>query len=151
MDSTTMIDLRDAPADVTSFYGIAIYAPDEETRDAEIARLIAQQSPDVKMPCGTVVSVGEIPNEWGERPCPCGNPIHTLWKAEKDTTLDRRRNTPTPAKPEYVEAVIDDVMECYVKGFDLKGRELAELRPFEYWYDPVKGKVMFRLWVKSEE
>jgi hypothetical protein len=53
-----------------------------------------------------------------------------------------------PTEIKYEERPVGDVMDYYVRGFDLKkGEEIAK---YEANYDPNTGKVIFKLYITKK-
>jgi hypothetical protein len=49
-------------------------------------------------------------------------------------------------KIEWRVMIIDEVMEYFVKGFQIEGK----LLDYEKYYDPATGKVAFKLYVEEK-
>lgn len=51
-----------------------------------------------------------------------------------------------PLEIQYVERNIKDVLNYYAEGF---GDDRGKVKNYEHFVDPVKGKVIFKLYVEK--
>lgn len=51
----------------------------------------------------------------------------------------------------YQEIDLENVVRYFVKGFEAKKKSREKLVDYEFFFDPLKGKIVFKLFIDEND